>query len=120
VREIESARAVIGYARARARARFKFELENFQIQKLETHPMFYCFVFYAFTASTRAVPNDARGMVQTNSVEFPFSVHGGRRAQEVASENVLSPYVVNGKYFKCVFAFVGAFLFVLSMKSSAP
>ena len=71
--------------------------------------MFSCFVFYAFTASTRAVPNDARGMVQTNSVEFPFSVHGGRRAQEVASENVLSPYVVNGKYFKCVFAFVGVF-----------
>jgi len=49
------------------------------------------------------VPNNARGMVATNSVEFPFSVHGGRRSQEVVEKNVLKPYVVNGKFFKCVF-----------------
>lgn len=58
-----------------------------------------CVCFLACTA----VPNDARGMVQTNSVEFPFSVRGGRREQEAASENVLTPYVENGKYFKCVY-----------------
>ena len=42
-------------------------------------------------AATRAVPSDARGMVATNSEDYPFSVRGGRRRQELIKENVLAP-----------------------------
>lgn len=51
---------------------------------------------------TAPVPSDARGMVATNSEDYPFTVHGGRRKMESVSANVLKPYVVNGRYFKCV------------------
>ena len=35
-------------------------------------------------------------------MDYPFSVRGGRREQERVKANVLAPYVVDGKYFKCV------------------
>ena len=103
-----SARGACGWCSTRARPSFAkraFEFEKFFFQTDDERRVKYsplarlCVCFLARTA----VPNDARGMVQTNSVEFPFSVRGGRREQEAASENVLTPYVENGKYFKCVY-----------------
>jgi hypothetical protein len=41
-------------------------------------------------------------MVTATSLDYPFSAKGGRRAMELVKENVLSPYVGDGRYFKCV------------------
>ncbi|OUS45128.1 cyclin-like protein, partial [Ostreococcus tauri] len=50
-------------------------------------------------ARGRAVPNVERGMVTATSLDYPFSAKGGRRAMELVKENVLSPYVDDGRYF---------------------